>query len=251
MKTKFLTGSLAALILAAGSASAATINVTGAYNLNAGSAAAIGVNAAGQHSFSQGSGSDFVSGVVRFSNTSEGNGSQVFELTLTSFTFSSAAQGPVTLAIRIVQDFVIDGVALSATGSHQVNGNANFSAAGQIVTASITSTHEATELPTLQVNPGAVGIGSGPITTVIARGQGPTTPVAVSGGIYTIDTTYTFTLNAFGNGPVSVVLPDSGVDNATLLLVPLPPAAWAGLGGLAFVGGGAAIRRRRLAKLSA
>ncbi|MFN6040369.1 MAG: hypothetical protein ACK46V_00560, partial [Phycisphaerae bacterium] len=115
MKTKFLTGSLAALILAAGSASAATINVSGAYNLNAGNAAAIGINQASQHTFGQGSGNDFVSGVVRFSNTSEGNGNQFFELTLTNFTFSSAAQGPVTIAIRIVQDFVIDGAALSAT----------------------------------------------------------------------------------------------------------------------------------------
>jgi hypothetical protein len=251
MKTNLLTGSLAALILAAGSATAATINVSGAYNLNAGNANAIGVGSAGQHSFSQGSGNDFVSGVVRFSNTSEGNGNQFFELTLTSFTFSSAAQGPVTLSIRIVQDFIIDGTVGSATGSHQVNGNANFSAAGQVVTASIISRHEETELPTLVVNPGAVGIGSGPVQTIINRGQGATTPVTVSGGIYTIDTTYTFTLNALGLGPVSIVLPDSGVDNATLLLVPLPPAAWAGLGGLAFVSGSAALRRRRLAKASA
>jgi hypothetical protein len=251
MKTMALTGSLAALILAAGSATAATINVSGAYNLSAGNANPIGINAASQHTFSQGSGNDFVSGVVRFSNTSEGNGNQFFELTLTNFTFSSASQSPVTISIRIVQDFIIDGIALSATGSHQLNGNVNFNAAGQIASGTVISRHEATDLPSLSFNPGNAPIGSGPITTPIARGQGPTTDVPVTGGIYTIDTTYTFTLNAQGSGPVSIVLPDSGVDNATLLLVPLPPAAWAGLGGLAFVGGGAALRRRRLAKASA
>jgi hypothetical protein len=91
---------------------------------------------------------------------------------------------------------------------------------------------------------GALSGGAG--TSGINRGTA-SVPVAVGAGVWRIATTYTFTVNAAG-GTVSIFLPDSGVDNTLVALVPLPPAAFAGLGGLALVGVGAAIRRRNLAR---
>jgi hypothetical protein len=229
---------VAILAAAAGIAQAAQVNVTGAHVTSATGNNLIGVGAAAQNSFSAGSGSNAVSGVVRFSNTFDGN-AQVLELTLTSFNWTSNAQGTVTLRVDIAQDYTIADPVAFATGSHQLNGNAVFTGTGQSATVVSNSTHEATVLPTLSYNSVVDG-------TLINAGQGPTTPVAVTGGVYTITASYLFTITANG-ASASIILPDSGVDNATLTLVPLPPAAWAGLGGLAFVGGASIVRRRRLA----
>jgi hypothetical protein len=230
---------VAILATAAGVAQAAQVNVTGAHTTSATGNNQIGVNQAAQNSFSAGSGSNFVTGVVRFSNTFDGT-SQVLELTLTNFTWSSNSATPVTLRIDMVQDYTVAGSAVSATGSHQLNGNAVFANSTQSATVVANSTHESTALPVLSYNSGVDG-------NSITKGQGATTSVAISGGVYTIAASYVFTLSA--NGAVaSIVLPDSGVNNASLTLVPLPPAAWAGLGGLAFVGGASVARRRRLAR---
>jgi hypothetical protein len=236
MKTFSMVAILAA---AAGIANAAQVNVTGAHTTSATGNNLIGVNQAFQNSFSSGSGNNSVTGVVRFSNTFDGS-NQVLELTLTNFTWTSNATSPVTLRVDITQDYTIQAGVENATGSHQLNGNVNFSAAGQSATVVNSSTHESTALPTLSYNSGVDGLS-------ISKGQGPTTAVAVTGAVYTISASYLFTLSA--NGAVaSIVLPDSGVDNATLTLIPLPPAGWAGLGGLAFVGGASIARRRRLAR---
>lgn len=234
---------VAVLAAAAGIANAAQVNVTGAHTTSATGNNLIGVNQAFQNSFSAGSGANSVTGVVRFSNTFDGS-NQVLELTLTNFTWTSNAQGTVSLRVDITQDYTIQAGVENATGSHQLNGNVVLSSEGQNATIVNNSTHESTVLPTLNYNYAADAAQFG---NIINKGQGPTTPVAVSGNVYTITASYLFTLTANGFS-ASIVLPDSGVDNATLTLVPLPPAAWAGLGGLAFVGGASIARRRRLAR---
>jgi LPXTG-motif cell wall-anchored protein len=230
------TSAALAILVAASSSQAALITLGGDFAGTFGNGNLVALNSAGQRTFSQTLGDASVSGTVRFSNTFF-DGVQATELTLTNFTYSSTSTQPRTLSVRIVQDYLLHGDMVSGTASHQANGNINYSAVGQVVTASITSQHESTALPTLFVNPNGVGIGSAPIAVPIARGQGPVTSLSVSGPLYTIDTTYTFVISAFGSS-LSVVLPDSGVDTATLIPTPAS-AALLGLGGLL------ATRRRR------
>ena len=82
---------------------------------------------------------------------------------------------------------------------------------------------------------------------MLSRGTGNPQGVQVIGDIYRIAVQYRFTINA-GGGIVSVELPQSLGDVATLVLVPLPPAGWAGLAGLALVGYGSWRRKKLVAQ---
>jgi hypothetical protein len=235
---------LAAAAAFTSAAHAAQISVTGTHNVpQFGSAGPLGVGQAGQQSFSSGSGNDFVSGTVRFSNTAA-DGQQCLELTLTNFVFSASGIGDRQVSISVMQDFLIDGdVAGPATASHTMNGFVTFGSAGQLATGYTDSLHESVQLPRITFNPTQV-LSSGAGQPIINRGQGVSSSVTVS-GVYRMITTYVFTLNAAGS-VVSVHFPDSIVDQACLVLVPLPTAAWAGLGGLMLGAGGGVVRRRRL-----
>jgi hypothetical protein len=243
---KYLVGSALALALAAGAANAAEVTVSGAVNVPTfGSTGPLAIGSTVQNDIAlTTNGNASVVGVVRASSTS-GSLTQVLELTLTSFTFTAAAAGQYSLTVNIAQDYVIDPNAISATGSHQLNGNVDFSGLGQFAQVSSSSVHEATNLP--DITTGVIA-STGAGTQGFNVGQGPTTAVALVGNIYRIATTYTFSIAFTTPGSVSIDLPDSGVDNATLTIIPLPPAAFAGLGGLAFVGLGATLRRRGLNK---
>lgn len=233
-----------ALALAAGAAQAASVSVNGAIVTNAGANNVAAIGTAGSVNFSGSGQNSSVSGIVAWSNPS-GN---TFELRLTGFTFTGTGSTNQTITIDIVQDYALDPNAISGTASHQFNGTVTFSGANQLAQGSTVSTHTAGGAPTVinnAFNPLA-NLSSGAGTTGINRGTA-SLPVAVGAGIWRIATTYTFTINANG-GEVSIFLPDSGVDNTLVALVPLPPAAFAGLGGLALVGVGAAIRRRNLAR---
>jgi hypothetical protein len=235
-----------ALALVAGAAQAATVQVNGGAVQGPGVGPAA-INTGGQFSFNGSAGNGSWNGVARWSNTAD-QSQQCLELTLTNFTFTATGQSNEVLSITIVQDYVLDPGALAGTASHQLNGSVNFSQAGQLAQGTVVSNHSAGGAPTVlnnNFNSGG-GLSSGAGISPISRGT-PSLPVQIASNIWRIATTYTFTLNAAG-GTVSVFLPDSGVDNTCLALVPLPPAAFAGLGGLALVGVGAAIRRRNLAR---
>lgn len=160
---------VAILAAAAGIAQAAQVNVTGAHVTSATGNNLIGVGAAAQNSFSAGSGGNSVTGVVRFSNTFDGD-AQVLELTLTNFTWTSNAQGTVTLRVDITQDYTIANPVALATGSHQLNGNVQLTSEGQNATIVNNSTHEGTVLPTLNYNYAVDSITDG---NIISKGQGP------------------------------------------------------------------------------
>lgn len=243
---KLLTGSLFLLALTAGTANAVEVTVTGAVNIPTfGSVGPLGINSTMQNDIllTQ-SGNASLVGVARAANTSSGN-QQILSLTLTAFTFTANAAGTYNLSVTITQDYALEPTAMSATGSHQLNGNIDFSAAGQQATVTSTSVHESTNLPFLTT--GAVN-SAGPGVVGIDVGQGPTTPITLIGDVYRITNTYTFQIVLAAAGTVAIDLPDSGVDNAAITLIPLPPAGLAGLGGLAFVGAGAILRRRSLHK---
>ena len=214
---------------------AAQISMTGAHTLGQnGSVGPVAINGAGQQTFTVGSGNDSVTGTVRYSNTSDGV-QQCFELTLTNFVFSASGSTNKTITINVVQDFVVSGNAstIPATASHQMNGFVTFAQAGQLATGYTDSTHESTALPRVAFNPNSV-LSSGAGQPVINRGDGVSTDVAIS-GTYRMVATYVFTLNAAGS-VVSVHFPDSIVDNACLVLVPLEHVAMGAGGalGLAF-----------------
>lgn len=227
-----------AAALAAGTASAATIQLGGGtLTGNFGNAAAQGLNSSSDFLFNAASGGTSVSGRVQAANF----GSSLF-LTLTDLDFTTTSTSSVTLTVRIIADFVLAPTAIQATASHQINGNT----AGSVVGATVQkdSLHESTNLAQLFVGPIT---GSGNI--LINDGSGAAVPVPFAGSIYTIDTLYTFTLaRGTASASGSIVLPNSGVDQVTLTVIPLPPATYAGLGSLAILGAGAFVRRRRLSR---
>ncbi len=231
-----------ALALAAGAAQAASVSVNGAIVTNAGANNVANIGSAGSVNFSGSGQNSTVNGIVAWSNPS-GN---TFELRLTGFTFTGTGSTNQTITISIVQDYALDAGAIAGTASHQFNGTVDFSSAGQLAQGSVVSTHTAGGAPTVinnAFNSGG-GLSGGAGSSPINRGTA-SVPVAVAAGIWRIATTYTFTVNAAG-GVVTINLPDSGVDNTLVALVPLPPAAFAGMGGLALIGVGSALRRRKL-----
>jgi hypothetical protein len=214
--------------LASSTASASLIALGGTSGLNGNfSSAPITSGNSYLQRFNSTSGSNSVAGLVQAVHF----GDSLF-LTLTDMVFSTDSATPVTLTVRIVQEYALPTNTASATASHQLNGNT----AGAIGTARIVqpSMHNATVLPVLD---------TGAITTVgnFNAGSGAAIPVPLIGSVYTIDTTYTFTLNrGAAAGTASIVLPNSGVDQVSLI-VPAPSVC-----AMMICGAGLVTRRRRI-----
>lgn len=234
---KFYAIGAVALALCSGIAQAAQVSVTGGINVaTTGSTGPLAVNSTSGITFSGSGAGATVTGLVASSNTVIGS-QQTLNLRLTSFNFTSTSQSAVVIEVHILQNYTLVNPGAFATASHQLNGNSTGTRSGNIV---VTSLHESTNLPVLNV--GFVGA-----TNPITAQQGQTTIVSPIDGIYTINTTYRFTIEG-GAGSGTIILPDSGHDDVLLVLVPLPPAAMAGLTGLGMAGLGAAIRRRSNAR---
>jgi hypothetical protein len=237
---RFVSCSLFALALAAGSANAALVTVTGAHTAGPmGSTGPLAIGGSGAMDFNSGSGNNFVSGTVEFTNNTSQT-TQSLTLRLTNFTFSSDAAGPVSVSVNLVQDFAISSDALlTARASHQFQGNTSFVSAAQSARVTKVSTHESTALPNLDTG---VKTGVGNINFDASHGQFVQVGTDL---VYRMNTTYTFLLNGAG-GVAQVIIANTAIDNANLVLVPLPPAAFAGIGGLAVVGIAGRIRRRKM-----
>ena len=250
---KILIGMMA-LAAMAGTASAGNVTVSGALNtsVNGNFAVLSSANLADTWNFSASSGGVSVTGLIQAVNTFNTNTNEhTLSLILTSMRFTSTVQGTRTITVNVTQDYSFNNAVAIANASHVLNGFADFTSAGQSMSIIKASTHESSNLTTLNVSRSWDGIPGPNSPPGVDRdpffiGDGaPRVAIPVT-GVYTINTTYTFTINNTGNGHVTIELPDSGVDNVTVVLVPLPPAAWAGLGGLALVGVGAHVRRRRM-----
>lgn len=242
-------GIVGAVALAAMTSSgfAASVDITGRHTLSQTDTIGVLANGAwGFRDFSAGSGNNRISGRVEYANAVF-NGRQRMGLTLTQFNFVGDGATTQTVTINLVQDFAIAGENVGrAFAAQTVQGRVNFGGAGQLAQGSMSSAHEGTNLPLVGFNPGGV-LSNGAISSAISRSSGGT-DVSVIGNVYRIAVQYTFTINANG-GIVSIELPQSLGDVATLVLVPLPPAGWAGLAGLGLVG--FAIRRRQQRNLTA
>lgn len=221
------------IALAAGAASASSISIGGSAGLTgAFGSGAVAVGGSYQQPFSSSFGGSSVTGTVQASNF----GNSLF-LTLTDLDYTTTSLTPITLTVHIIQDYVLSPLAVSATASHQINGNITGTFGGARIQQS-PDLHESTLLAALD---------TGVLTTPGAfnAGSGAAIPVGLIGSVYTIDTTYTLTLFR-GTGPsATILLPNSGVDQVSIVVAPLPPATYAGLGTLAMLGAGVAIRRRR------
>lgn len=215
------------------SASAAIITVSGDFNGSFGTSDVLPINTQSTNTLSGSLSGATFSGVVNAASFDDGCN---ILLTFTQFAFTSTRNGPVTLTFTIVQDYTVPS-AFAWTGSHQFNGDANFTTAGQSASLLVTSTHETTDLPTLGQNE----VAPGPGAVTLNRGQGPTTVINPVDLVYRISTTYTMTLNAGASGSVTLNLPDSGVDQASCII----PAPGAGVALLGLVGAAGARRRRR------
>jgi hypothetical protein len=239
--------SILALAAAASLASAGSVTVSGAANgaSNGNFAVLSSTNLADSWSFNFSNTGVTVRGLVQVSNTFDVSSNQhVLTLVLTQMQYTSSLAAATTIQLDIVQDYLLNGVVSNANASHQLNGFTSFAAAGQSASIVANSTHETTALSTL--NYGATSIAAGNNNFFVGDGA-PRFGIPVS-GLYRIAASTVFTITAGTGGAVTINLPDSQVDNASIVLVPLPPAAFAGLGGLALVGLGAQIRRRRLAQ---
>lgn len=245
MRTDLVFSALALAALA-GAANAATFSITsnvGAYNgQSGGSADALAIGSTWGTNFSFGTGTNSLRGTINSANvisTGSSGQNQVFTLVFTDFSFKSDTEQSAEILVSITQDYVIAaGAGNPATGSHQINGMGFFSTLGQNVQGSVASQHESTVLAPLNFNLTAGGFSQ------LINDAEPTVAVPHAGGIYTITTQYRFVVSANGQGVTEIFMPDSGVDNSFLtMVVPLPPAAYAGLATLALAGF-AAIRRR-------
>ncbi len=241
---------LAALALAgvtAGSSLAAQITVTGAINASTGNVTAAAINSDfTQHISGSATGTSFQAD-IRIINC-VANGTQCFTVEVASMRFDKAISGSKQITLEIIQDFTVDAAALSPTTATQTfNATANVPRTGQITSFIADAFHEGTQLPRFQGQNGTSGGGWTPIDC------GTSTPVSLmQAGTYRVRALYTFTLNSSNSNWMALEVIPGQNDNVSttgcLTLVPLPPAAWAGLGGLGVVGGLSYIRHRKLKK---
>ena len=152
---------------------------------------------------------NFFTGRVLASNV----GGSSFRLTLTDLEYSSDTPlmggGPVNVSIRIQQDYVIGAGVRGFMGSHNFSGIDTFTNPGQSASINKTSTHEATVLMPLN------DLQTPPPDVVPTMAAAPPIPVPIALPNYSIDTTYSFTINpALPGNVVSIQLPISGNDIA-------------------------------------
>jgi hypothetical protein len=239
---------LAALALASAVAStsfAAQITVAGAIHASTGTVGPAAVNSNfTQHISGTGSGTGFQAD-IRIIN-SVANGTQCFTVEVESMRFDKYISGSRQITLEIIQDFTVEtGYLPNGTATQTFNATANVPSAGQTTSFIADAFHEGTQLPRFQGQNGSSGGGWTPIDC------GTSTPVSLlQAGTYRIRALYTFTLSSSNaNWMALEVIPGQHDDVSTtgcLTLVPLPPAAWAGLAGLGLVGGVSYVRSRKL-----
>ncbi len=241
---------LAALALAgvvASTSLAAQITVTGAISASTGNTTPAAINSNfTQHISGSASGTSFQAD-IRIINTIA-NGTQCFTVEIASMRFDKYTSGSKQITLEIIQDFTVDAAAMSpATATQTFNTTANVPRSGQTTSFIADVYHEGTQLPRFQGQNGSSGSGWTPIDC------GTSTSVSLlQAGNYRIRALYTFTLNSSNSNWMALeVIPGQHDDVSTtgcLTLVPLPPAAWAGIGGLGVVGGLSYMRNRKLKK---
>lgn len=241
---------LAALAVAgvlASTSMAAQITVTGAISASTGNTTAAAINSDfTQHISGSASGTSFQAD-IRIINC-VANGTQCFTVEIASMRFDKYTSGSKQITLEIIQDFTVQtGYLPNGTATQTFNATANVPRSGQTTSFVADAFHEGTQLPRFQGQNGSSGSGWTPIDC------GTSTPVSLlQAGNYRIRALYTFTLNSSNSNWMALeVLPGQNDDVSTtgcLTLVPLPPAAWAGIGGLGLAGGVSYVRHRKLKK---
>lgn len=229
-------------------AHAVQISLTGALSIpTQGSTSALALNTNQSVNFEDSTGR--FSGTVRVYNTYNAmTGVQLIGLELTSFRYyNNQSGGAETVTLTAEQLFAVaSGAGTGGTQSYQGGQfSSNMTSSGQLARVTSQSFHEGVELPRLDYNQ-AAAYSSGGGVTPIDLGTSNAQSVTVSGN-YRIRQVWTFVTdtNAACNWmAIDYCEPSGGY--ASLTLVPLPAASWAGLGGLAGVAIIGGVRRKRL-----
>ena len=236
---------LAGLTAAATSAHAARVSITGHVNhagtgsvgpLSAGSSVNTAFNASGPNTT--------VSGVLRARSFTDADGQFMMSLAWDDVNVVTCHPTTVNFTVTISQDFAVP------TGFNKVNFN-SFAAntdliaqgGGQNATVTRTRSDYGTMLPVSVTNV----LTNRPTGSYLLDNNAAfanTSAAANVGSFYRVQMTVAFSLASCGN--LLRVEDQQGIEDVTgLVVVPLPTAAWAGIGGLAMVGG-ARIRRNRM-----
>ncbi len=252
--------SLAALVSVGSMAHAATITVSGAVTQSAtGSVGPLGIGQTRTQSLNLDDGQDFAVGTLEVANRLVGGEQQLSVRFLDLRIGTNGTNTARTFTIAIDQDFTVSNLLIGnqAEAKQTFNATSNMIREGQRWSAQAQAFHEGVEIPRLSfatpVSSNANGWAHGSRDVDL----GTTNPQHVTvSGVYRIRTVYTFTVqsNPACDWMAIEFNPDNpyhdGLDrlgsSAHLAIVPLPPAAWAGIGGLGVVGIAARIRRRRL-----
>jgi hypothetical protein len=258
-KTAVNSFTLFALLGAVGTVQAATINVSGVVSGSQGTVGPAGVGQVFTQNVHLSNGNDTVRGTLEVANRLVGSQQQM-SVRFTDLILSTVNTNTDRLfSIVVEQDFAISNQAISNTASatQTFAATSNMIREGQSWSAQAQAFHEGVEIARLSfdsplatyANSWAGGWKDVELGTTAARN------ITVAGA-YRIRTVYTFVLtsNPACDWMAVEFNPDSqwhdGLDrlgsSAHLAIVPLPPAAWAGIGGLGIVGIAAKIRRRKL-----
>jgi hypothetical protein len=260
-KTSISTLITLSTLLSVGSlAQAATISVSGAVTQNAtGSVGPLGIGQTRVQSVHLDDGQDFLVGNLEVANRLVGGQQQLSVRFLDLRVGTNNTNTARTFTMSIDQDFVVSNqlIGNQAEAKQTFNATSNMIREGQRWSAQAQAFHEGVEIPRLSFNTPVSSNANGWANGWRDVDLGTTNQQHVTvSGVYRIRTVYTFTVqsNPACDWMAIEFNPDNpyhdGLDrlgsSAHLAIVPLPPAAWAGIGGLGVVGIAARIRRRKL-----
>lgn len=233
---------LAGLTIAATSAHAARVTISGHVNHSGtGSTGPLASGGVSNTNFSASGVNTSVSGVLRAKSFTDVDGQFMMSLAWDDVNVVTCHPTAVNFTVNITQDFVVP------SGFNKVSFN-SFTAAtdliaqggGQSATVTRTRSDGGVMLP-VAVNNALYYRPSGTYVLDDDSAFANTSSAGNVGNIYRVTMAVAFTLSSCGN--VMRIQDCEGIEDVTgLVMVPLPTAAWAGLGGLAMVG---AVRVRR------
>lgn len=261
LSNKTSVNSLAVLALLSGAAAAqaASIEVSGAVFQSLGTVGPANVGQVFTQNIHASNGHDTIIGTLEVANRLVGSQQQL-SVNFRNLNLSTVnTNTDRVFNIEIEQDFVISNLIISpeASAKQTFRATSNMIREGQSWSAEALSFHEGVQIPRLAFDSPISSYANDWAGGWKTVDLGTTTPrnIGVS-GVYRIRTVYSFVLtsNPACDWMAVEFNPDSqyhdGADrlgsSAHLAIVPLPPAAWAGIGGLGLVGVAARIRRRKL-----
>jgi hypothetical protein len=243
--TKTTLALLAALTLAAGSAQAARVTISGHVNhAGTGSVGPLAAGAISNTNFSASGQNTSVSGVLRAKSFTDVDGRFMMSLAWDDVNVVTCHPTAINFTVNITQDFAVP-AGFNKADFNSFTARTDFIAQGNNQSATITRTRSdnGVMLPVAVSN----AMYYRPVGTYLIDDDAAfanTANASTIAGIYRVNMAIAFTLSSCGD--ILRIQDCDGIEDVTgLVMVPLPTAAWAGMGGLAMVGL-ARVRRNRM-----